>query len=145
MSVSIDIPVVVEGDANQQIPSLNVEPILHEVRHALERLIKTGEPTTIDLRSMPLAPGEDEQIREKLGTGETVITIDALGPSTLTETAYSGVWWIEHRNSTDTVTGLYIEIAHVPAIVFPATEDMQYSLEELQQNLSLPEQLNETE
>ena len=60
--MSIDIPVVVEGTADQPMPSLNVEPILHEVRHALERLIQTGEPTTIDLRSIPLAPGEDEQI-----------------------------------------------------------------------------------
>lgn len=134
--MSLDIPVVVDTASAKPIPSQNVEPILHEVKHALERLLKTGESAMIDLRAMPLAPGEDEEIRERLGNGEAVINIDALGPSTLTETAYPGVWWIEHRNNSDTLTGLYIEIAHVPAIVFPANEDLQDGLEQLTDHLN---------
>lgn len=134
--MSLDIPVVVDTASAKPIPSQNVEPILHEVKHALERLLKTGESAMIDLRAMPLAPGEDEEIRERLGNGEAVINIDALGPSTLTETAYPGVWWIEHRNNIDTLTGLYIEIAHVPAIVFPANEDLQDGLEQLTDHLN---------
>lgn len=134
--MSLDIPVVVDTASVKPIPSQNVEPILHEVKHALERLLKTGESAMIDLRAMPLAPGEDEEIRERLGNGEAVINIDAMGPSTLTETAYPGVWWVEHRNNIDTLTGLYIEIAHVPAIVFPAKEDLQDGLEQLTDHLN---------
>lgn len=141
----IDIPVIVDNSSAQPVPSMNVEPILHEVKYAIERLIETGEPSMIDLRAIPLAPGEDEQIRLQLGTGETVISIDALGPSTLTETAYPGVWWVEHRNNTDVLTGLYIEIAHVPAIVFPANQDLHDGLEQLQQDLTFTDHLNENE
>jgi len=143
--MSLDIPVTVDAESAKTIPSMNVEPILHEVKHSLERLMSTGEPSMIDLRAIPLAPGEDEQIREQLGSGETVINIDALGPSTLTETAYPGVWWVEHRNNSDVLTGLYIEIAHVPAIVFPANEDLQEGLEQLHNDLQLTDHQNESE
>ena len=133
--MSLDIPVVVDTDTAKPIPSMNVEPILHEVKHSLERLLKTGESSMIDLRAMPLAPGEADEIRDRLGVGEAVINIDALGPSTLTETAYPGVWWVEHRNHDDILTGLYIEIAHVPAILFPGNEDMQEGLEQLTRHI----------
>jgi len=134
--MSLDIPVIVDTESAKLVPSMNVDPILHEVKHALERLLKTGEASMIDLRAMPLAPGEDEEIREQLGDGEAVINIDALGPSTLTETAYPGVWWVEHRNHDNILTGLYIEIAHVPAIVFPANEDLEEGLEQITNNLN---------
>ena len=134
--MTLDIPVTVDSSSVKPVPSMNVGPILHEVRHALQRLIDTGESTTIDLRAMPLAPGEGEQIRERLGRGEVEIRIDALGPSTLTETAYPGVWWVEHRNNTDTVTGLYIEIASIPSIVPPGDGDMREGLAQMTDNLN---------
>ena len=138
----VEIPVIVDSGSARQIPSMNVEPILHEVQHALEKLLKTGESSMIDLRAMPLAPDEDELIKQRLGTGEAVIQIEALGPSILTETAYPGVWWVEHRNNDDVVTGLYIEIAHVPSIVFPANEDLEHGLDTLTENLKSNDHLN---
>ena len=140
--MTTEIPVMVDTATAKPVASMNVTPILHEVHHALEKLLKNGEPSTIDLRAMPLAPGEDEEIRERLGTGEAVIHIDALGPSTLTETRYPGVWWVEHRNSNDTVMGLYIEIAHVPSIVFPAMEDLQEGISDLSEDLNITDHSN---
>jgi hypothetical protein len=35
----------------------NVQPLLHEIRHALATLLDDGGNTVIDLRSLPLAPG----------------------------------------------------------------------------------------
>jgi hydrogenase-1 operon protein HyaF len=137
----LGIPVV-DASSDQTdhvIPSLNVEPLLHEVRHALQRLQQTGEPTTIDLRAMPLAPGEDDQIRDTLGSGEVEIRIDALGPTTIQETSFPGVWWLEHRNADDVLTGKYIEIAAVPALVPANRDDMADGLQRL------TEQLSETE
>ena len=129
--MQIDIPVTIDTASMKPVPSMNIEPIMHEVRYALERLIKTGEPSMIDLRAMPLAPGEDDEIRELLGSGEVIINIEALGPSMLTETAYPGVWWIEHRNKDDVLTGLYIEIATIPSIVLPADEDIHEGVKQL--------------
>ncbi len=62
----------------------NVQPLLYEVYHALKRLLETGEVTVIDLRALPLAPGEEAKIEQKLGTGEVHARIDALeGPCIL--------------------------------------------------------------
>lgn len=135
--MSLDVNMGMDIKSGEAIPSMNIEPILHEVKHAIERLIQSGESSIIDLQTIPLAPGEDEQIHQRLGNGETVINIDALGPSTLAETAYPGVWWVEHRNHDGLLTSLHIEISHVPAIVFPVNEDLQEGLEQLQNSLQL--------
>ena len=57
----------------------NVRPLLGEVLHAVDRLLDTGEPTTIDLAGLPFGPGELEHLEEMLGTGEVTATLDALG------------------------------------------------------------------
>ena len=92
----------------------NVLPLLHEVRHALERLLATGEETTIDLGALPLAPGEFDRIVEELGQGAVTAVLNALGLSEIRETRYSGVWLVTHRNVTDEVMGRYLQMANVP-------------------------------
>ena len=64
MSTLDTIPVTTE------VATGNVEPLLHEIRHALTRLTSGKDGTTIDLKSLPLAPGEEERIEATLGTGE---------------------------------------------------------------------------
>lgn len=95
----------------------NVRPILNEVLHALDRLIDTDESTTIDLASLPFAPGELESLEASLGAGEVSAQLDALGTSSIRETLYPGVWWIEHRNVYDEVVGRYIEVTRMPEIL----------------------------
>ena len=109
----------------------NVLPLLHEVRHALERLLATGEETTIDLASLPLAPGEFDRIEAALGQGEVTATLNALGPSEIRETRYSGVWLVTHRNATDEVMGRYIEIARMPSVLLAQEPDMRKGLADL--------------
>ena len=106
----------------------NVLPLLHEVRHALERLLDTGESTTIELASLPLAPGEFDRIVAELGEGEVRATLNSLGPSEIRETRYSGVWLVTHRNASDEVMGRYIEIARMPAVLLAQEPDMRSGL-----------------
>ena len=89
-------------DTNPVCSSLetgNVEPLLHEIRHALKRLADGEAGTVIDLKRLPLAPGEEERIEETLGTGEVRAEVDALGPTIIQETSYPGVWLITHKNA----------------------------------------------
>ena len=95
----------------------NVVPILNEVVHAMDRLLEVDEPTVIDLASLPFAPGELEQLEEFLGVGELTAELNALGVSRIRETMYPGVWWLEHRNTTDELVGRYIEITRTPEIL----------------------------
>ncbi len=103
----------------------NVEPILNEVVHALDRLLESGEPTVIDLASLPFGPGELEALEARLGTGELTAELNALGTSRICETTYPGVWWLEHRNADDDVVGRYIEITRSPDILRSQDADMQ--------------------
>lgn len=114
----------------------NVQPLLHEIRHALRELIETGEPHIIDLRTIPLAPGEEEKIIERLGCGEVHAQLNALGQSEIHETQYKGVWLITHFNAEESIIGRFIEITLMPEILKSQLEDMQDSLAQLETELA---------
>lgn len=115
------------GDIEVQVQAMhgNVQPILNEVLHALDRLIDNDEATTIDLASLPFAPGELEALEASLASGEVSAQLDALGTSNIRETLYPGVWWIEHRNVYDEVVGRYLEITRMPEILSSQTADIR--------------------
>ncbi|MEJ2309612.1 MAG: hydrogenase expression/formation C-terminal domain-containing protein [Gammaproteobacteria bacterium] len=110
----------------------NVQPLLHEIFHALQRLYDNGEVTIIDLRALPLAPGEEEQIEQKLGRGEVQARIDALGPSEIIETAIAGVWLVTHYNAEEEVLGRMIEICRIPALLESQDQDIEYGLDDME-------------
>lgn len=132
------IGVKVEPTSPDEIDAftLNVLPLLHEVRHALERLLETGEPTTIDLGSIPLAPGEFDKIDGALGTGEVKVVLDAMGPSQIYETQFSGVWRITHFSAASEIVGRFIEVARIPEILLAQEADVRVGLEMLTGKLS---------
>ena len=82
-----------------EIDSGNIPLLLHELRHALERLLADGTPHALDLRAIPLAPGEEDRLLAALGEGELVAELDAQGRSEIRECAYPGVWRISHWNT----------------------------------------------
>lgn len=118
----------------------NVEPILHEVLHALDRLLADGEPTVIDLASLPFGPGELEKLEGFLGTGELNAELDALGKSRIRETIYPGVWWLEHRNTEGDVVGRYVEITHTPEILKSQDADITAGRAQLEDRLAQEEE-----
>ena len=113
----------------------NVLPLLHEIRHALEKLLETGEATVIDLRSIPLAPGEDEAILDTLGAGEVRASMDALGPSEIYETRHAGVWVVTHYNESEEMIGRFIEVTEIPAVLKAQREDVDQALQDLAERL----------
>jgi hydrogenase-1 operon protein HyaF len=102
----------------------NVKPLLNEIIHAIDRLLNDDEPTVIDLASLPFAPGEIDELESTLGAGELRAELDALGKSLIRETAYPGVWWVEHRNAESEVVGRYIEITRSPEILMSQDADI---------------------
>ena len=102
----------------------NVKPLLHEIKHALDNLIETGHITVIDLRSIPLAPGEEEKILHTLGIGEVQAQLNALGLSEITETRYAGVWVVTHYNDENHIISRFIEVTTMPEILCSQTEDI---------------------
>lgn len=123
--------------ARREVFRCNVQPLLHEIRHALHHWLKEGEQTVIDLRGIPMAPGEEDEIIALLGRGEVTAHLTALGPSEIGETRYPGVWLVTHYNVDDEITGRYVEITDMPDILKAQRQDMEESLERLSQALAV--------
>ena len=113
----------------------NVQPLLHEIRHALVKLLDNGGQTVIDLRSLPLAAGEEEQLLDTLGQGEVFARLHALGPTEIIETRYPGVWVVVHFNNDNEVIGKTIEICDIPELLRSQQEDIRLGLGQLQSQL----------
>jgi hydrogenase-1 operon protein HyaF len=114
----------------------NVLPLLHEIRHALAQLLQEGRETVIDLRSIPLAPGEEAAIEQALGEGEVQATLSALGPSEFRESSYPGVWLVTHYNHDGRVVGKFVEVAVVPSLLKSQGEDIAAGLRRLEDRLA---------
>lgn len=120
---------------NVEIPTGNVEPLLHEIRHALKRLAAGEQGTIIDLKSLPMAPGEEQRIESALGEGEVRAELQALGPTVVQETAYPGVWLVTHRNAENAVVARFIEVTRIPEILMAQPEDIERGIEKLESEL----------
>jgi len=115
----------------------NIDPLLHEIRHALSLLLNVGAATCIDLKSIPLAPGEEAQIMEALGNGEARAMITSAGRSEITETRFPGVWLVSHFNEQDEIAGRFIEITSIPQILCSQTADIEDGLARLKTQLGV--------
>lgn len=129
MSKLDEISVSIEPPAS---PS-QVRAILTELQTKLDSLAKQGITDSVDLRSLPMFPGDYELLKETLGYGEIHISIDAMGPTEIYETAFSGIWWITHSNSDDENIAEFIEITTLPAILKTADGDLQHASQQLLQ------------
>jgi hydrogenase-1 operon protein HyaF len=109
----------------------NVPLLLNEVRHALERLTATGDTHAVDLRAIPLGPGEEDRLLGALGRGEVRAEFDSMGPTEIQESGYPGVWLVTHRNPGGTVTGRFLEITFAPDLLASPVEDVRAALERL--------------
>jgi len=116
-------------------PTGNVPLLLNEICHAVERLLEAGESHVIDLRALPLGPGESEQIEQALGRGEVEARLQALGPTEILETRYPGVWLVTHFNTEGETIGRLVEIAPVPVILEAPDADVRDGLRRLRATL----------
>ncbi|HHJ17986.1 MAG TPA: hydrogenase expression/formation protein [Gammaproteobacteria bacterium] len=114
-----------------EIPTGNLIPLLHEIRHALERWLDSGEEHAIDLRGIPMAPGEEDQLLATLGEGELHADLSLTGKSVVIETRFPAVWLVTHYNTDERIVGRYIEVCEMPAILKSQTEDARAGLEYL--------------
>ena len=110
----------------------NARPLLRELLEAAGRLLETGETSAIDLSALPLTPADLDWLREKLGAGEISVTLQAIGESTLNETACPGVWWVTHHNEQGAVTSQFLEVAFVPELVKADPHDVEIGREYLE-------------
>jgi hydrogenase-1 operon protein HyaF len=114
----------------------NLRALLVEIAAHLEKLVRDGISASIDLGSLPFAPGEYEQLRQLLGQGEVSAHIEAVGPSEVVETRYPGVWWVTHYNVEGDIVADLLEITAIPEILKSQPDDVVAGLELLRAQLN---------
>jgi hydrogenase-1 operon protein HyaF len=129
-----DIPIYAQSEVTYSVG--NIRALLSEIAALLEKLVKTGKTGMIDLNSLPLAPGEYEQLRQTLGQGEISARIEAIGPSEIIETRYPGVWWVTHYNVEGDIVADMLEITTIPEILKSQSDDIRAGLELLRIQLN---------
>ena len=136
---SIDIEVI-STQENTYSPQLIA--ILNELRDLLQDYRENGTQGSIDLRSLPMLPGDYETLKSTLGQGEVNVMINALGPSEIRETAIPGIWWITHKNTEGDTLTEFLEVTSIPDLVKTPQEDLMTSVDKLEQlitDLAVPE------
>jgi|GEM_PF-387019 len=95
-------------------------PLLHEIRHALNKLLNQQEETAIDLRNFPLSQQDKQTLFQVLGKGEIQAELTALGRSLIWETQLPGLWVVEHYNTDEILLSQSLEITGIPSILSTA-------------------------
>lgn len=113
----------------------NAAPLLHEIAALLDSLARTGQGGTLQLKGLPLLPGDYAALQEALGEGELSAELQALGPTQIRETALHGVWWVIHRNGAGEVMAEAIEVTRCPEILQTPAEDVSEAAQRLRERL----------
>lgn len=122
-------------ELKSHISTGNARPLLTEIHAALETLLDTGQPTTIDLGAIPFAAGDERLLDEVLGLGEVRATIEALGQSVVQETSIPGIWRIDHFDPRGETLSRFVEITFVPEILKTQHADATAGLARLRAQL----------
>jgi hydrogenase-1 operon protein HyaF len=130
------MPVVMAEAGSLASTHGNAAPILHEIETLLNELVASGKTAAIDLRSLPLLPGDYARLKEILGQGEVSATLEALGATHVRETAIHGVWWVTHYNSDETIIAEFIEVTYMPEILRTHPADARVALDLLHARLA---------
>jgi hydrogenase-1 operon protein HyaF len=128
------IPVKVEAAAAEAYRTQNLQPLLLQLEQALQELVDNGSPALIDLSAMPFSTQDEQDLRERLGRGEVSAMIDAFGPTLIQETAYPGVWLVEHQDAQQRRLTLHLEVARAPGILLTPQDDLADSLAALRRD-----------
>lgn len=126
---------VVEATQTETGLSANVLAILHEIASLQEALVADNETGSIDLRGLPLLPGERDALQTVLGKGELSVTLDTLGPTRIYETQVAGVWWVQHENREGERIAELIEVTRCPQIIKSDVRDIGEAAAALREQL----------
>ena len=123
-----DIPVNIElaGGADM------VDAVIHELKQLLDDYLHTGKPGVIDIKSIPMSSSDYEDLKQRLGRGEVTAKARLAGDTEVFETAFSGIWWVIHRNIDDRILAEQLEIGRIPEVLCAHEDDIRVARERLE-------------
>ncbi|MDT8437425.1 MAG: hydrogenase expression/formation C-terminal domain-containing protein [Wenzhouxiangellaceae bacterium] len=133
--MSVGIPVTLKSAPAGNTIGVGLRALVHEIAAHLDELVSTGQAHAIDLKSLPMAPQEFNELKKLLGEGEIDMTLDIDGPTRIRETAFAGVWWIQHQADNGRILAEYIEIARFPDFLSAQPEHISDAVRQLRDRL----------
>ena len=99
---------------------------------------KPGDPVhSINLSLLPHTEEDLVYLNDQLGKGDTIILSRGYGNCRVTSTKTNKVWWVQYYNSQDALILNTLEITDVPEVICAAQEDIEDSLERLEEIMEL--------
>jgi len=130
-AIGVRVETALPAEASGYTPA-----ILREIESLLAELVASGRAGRIDLRSLPLLPGDEARLAAVLGEGEVDADIQAMGTTRVRETEVPGVWWVTHANADGQTVAEFIEVALVPEILKAHPEDVRAGRNILQERIA---------
>jgi hydrogenase-1 operon protein HyaF len=111
------------------------DSLLREIAEHLDGLVRTGERSAIDLRSLPITAADRSELEERLGRGDIEALLTTAGTSEVWETRYAGVWWVRHLGAGGKIAAERIEITTCPEILISDAADIAAASKRLTEDL----------
>ncbi len=137
---------VFEG-AQEQVPLADMKNLPAGVFNTptllseLSDKVKTHQPGdpvhSINLSLLPHTEEDLVYLNHMLGKGDTIILSRGYGNCRVSSTRTKNVWWVQYYNSQDALILNTLEITEVPEVICAAQEDLDDSLERLEEIMEL--------
>jgi len=122
---------------NLPVGVFNTPTLLSELSDKV-RIRNPGDPVhSINLSLLPHTEEDLVYLNEQLGKGDTIILSRGYGNCRVSSTRTKNVWWVQYYNSQDALILNTLEIIDVPEVICAAQEDIDDSLERLEEIMEL--------
>ena len=115
--------------------AMNAAQILVEIENAAQAWQPGAEAHVVNLTLLPVSPLDIALIDHRVGTGRVLLLSRGYGNCRITNTGLNKGWRVVYYNSQDTVILNTVEITDMPQAACAAPDDLQDSLERLQEVL----------
>lgn len=114
---------------------MNAPALLREI-FIKSKEYRQGQDEVINLTLLPMIPEDMAYLSETLGLAGLSILAKGYGDCRISRTRLPHVWWVQYFNSTGQLILNTLEICLIPQVVKAAKEDLEDSLQRLQELLN---------
>ncbi len=115
----------------------NAAPLLTEISDKLPEYAPGKEAHVINLSLLPHTEEDIKYLSDSLGIGPVVILSRGYGNCRISSTGTRNVWWVQYFNSQDTLILNTLEISQVPDVACASQEDLEDSVDRLNEILNI--------
>jgi len=103
---------------------MNGPAVLAEIAQQQATYRSGGEAHAVNLSRLPLTPGDQAFLAERLGEGDVTIRVRGYGETRITAARLPNVWWVRHYNASDQLLLDTVEVSDFPSVARATPEDL---------------------